>query len=130
MIARGAFAQLGFSAPLLAATVVLMGLVYWAPPLLVLCAGDLTIKALGALAWLAMSVSCVPMLRFYRCPLLIAPLLPLIALFYVGATCASAVQFWLGRGGEWKGRFQAAPGLAQRGFTPRETPRRNPDGAD
>jgi hypothetical protein len=38
----------------------------------------------------------------------VAPLLPVIALFYMAATFASAVQFWRGRGGAWKGRYQAA----------------------
>ena len=55
-----------------------------------------------------MSLAYVPMLRFYRCPVMLAPLLPLIALFYTAATIASAVQFWRGRGGWWKGRYQAA----------------------
>ena len=36
------------------------------------------------------------------------PLLPAIALFYMAATIFSAVQFWRGRGGAWKGRYQAA----------------------
>ena len=35
-------------------------------------------------------------------------LLPVIAAFYMAATLGSAVQFWRGRGGAWKGRFQAA----------------------
>jgi hypothetical protein len=34
--------------------------------------------------------------------------LPLVALFYTAATIGSAVQFWRGRGGRWKGRYQAA----------------------
>jgi hypothetical protein len=33
--------------------------------------------------------------------------LPLIAAFYMGYTLDSAVQFWRGRGGMWKGRAQA-----------------------
>jgi hypothetical protein len=55
-----------------------------------------------------MTVSFLPSLRAYRASPLLAPLLPLIALFYLAATLASAVQFWRGRGGYWKGRFQAA----------------------
>src|SRR6266852_1737726 len=30
----------------------------------------------------------------------------LIALVYMGATLFSALKFWAGRGGEWKGRIQ------------------------
>jgi hypothetical protein len=63
---------------------------------------------LGGAAWLAMAISFLPMLKLYHCSPLTAPLLPLIAAFYMAATLASAVQFWRGRGGAWKGRFQAA----------------------
>ena len=55
-----------------------------------------------------MSIAFLPTLRAYGASPLLAPLLPLIALFYLAATVASAVQFWRGRGGYWKGRFQAA----------------------
>ena len=55
-----------------------------------------------------MSGAYLPMLRFYRCPILLVPLLPAIALFYTAATVGSAIQFWRGRGGRWKGRYQAA----------------------
>jgi hopene-associated glycosyltransferase HpnB len=122
MIARCAFAQLGYSAPALAGATAGMALTYLVPPLVVFCAHGLAAKALGALAWAMMSASFVPILRFYRCPIWIAPLLPLIALFYIAATCASAVQFWRGRGGAWKGRFQAPA-------TRPERLRRTPDGA-
>jgi hypothetical protein len=54
-----------------------------------------------------MSVAFLPTLRSYEAPRWIAVLLPLIALFYVVATVASAVLFWRGRGGYWKGRVQA-----------------------
>jgi hypothetical protein len=64
--------------------------------------------ALGAAAWLAMAASFLPMLRLYHCPRPIALLLPAIAAFYMAVTVGSAVQYWRGRGGAWKGRFQAA----------------------
>ncbi|HVC51836.1 MAG TPA: glycosyltransferase [Stellaceae bacterium] len=121
MIARSAFAQLGFSAALLGAATAMMALTYLAPLFLALGPVDIAAKALGIAAWVAMSAAFVPMLWFYACPLWLAPLLPLIAAFYMAATCASAVQFWRGRGGAWKGRFQAAPPLT-RPETPRETP--------
>jgi len=35
-------------------------------------------------------------------------LLPFVALFYTGATIHWAIQYWLGYGGEWKGRLQDA----------------------
>jgi hypothetical protein len=34
-------------------------------------------------------------------------MLPAIAAFYSAYTLESAIQSWRGRGGEWKGRYQA-----------------------
>jgi hypothetical protein len=65
---------------------------------------------LGGAAWLGMTLAFLPTLRLYRCPAWQAPLLPAIAAFYTAATVGSAIQFWRGRGGGWKGRFQAAGG--------------------
>ena len=48
--------------------------------------------------------------RFGRSPLW-APLLPLIAGFYMAATIGSAVNHYLGRGVAWKGRaYQGTTG--------------------
>jgi hypothetical protein len=47
------------------------------------------------------------MLRYYRRSLLWAPVLPVVALFYVSATIGSAVRYWRGKGGQWKARVQA-----------------------
>jgi hypothetical protein len=77
---------------------------------LVLLSGEMTAIVLGGAAWLAMTLSFLPTLKIYRCPALLAPLLPVIALFYMAATIFSAVQYWRGRGGAWKGRYQAASG--------------------
>jgi hypothetical protein len=109
MISRCAFAQLNYSPAILAILVVMMGLTYLAPPLLLLSGSPLAM-ALGGAAWLAMATSFLPILKIYRCPPIVAFLLPVIALFYMAATLGSAVQFWRGRGGAWKGRFQAAVG--------------------
>jgi len=56
-----------------------------------------------------MTIAFLPTLRAYDAPLPVALLLPFIALFYVAATVASAVLFWRGHGGYWKGRVQAPP---------------------
>ena len=106
MVVRSAFAQLDYSTAFLALTLVMLTLTYLAPPLLVLSAPPAAMLC-GASAWLAMTVAFLPTLRAYHAPRPIALLLPLIALFYVAATVASAVLFWRGRGGYWKGRFQA-----------------------
>ena len=109
MISRCAFAQLGYSGAILAGMTAGMALTYLAPPLLLL-SRDPMAMALGGAAWLAMAASFMPILKVYRCPPLVALFLPIIALFYMAATLGSAVQFWRGRGGAWKGRFQAAAG--------------------
>jgi hopene-associated glycosyltransferase HpnB len=105
MIARTAYTQLGHSPLLLAGTVLGMVVTYLAPPVLTLTAGGAAFY-LAAAAWLTMIFSFVPILRVYGQSLLIAPLLPLIALFYLAATIDSARRHWQGRGGEWKGRVQ------------------------
>ena len=109
MIARSAFAQLGCSTAILLATIVLMTIVYVMPPVLFLT-GPPAARLLGAASWLAMSCAYLPTLRLYCRSPLMAPLLPAIALFYMAATIGSAVQYWRGRGGQWKGRSQAAAG--------------------
>jgi hopene-associated glycosyltransferase HpnB len=106
MIVRSAFAQLGYSASMLVLTILMLAVTYLAPPLLMLSSQPGAILC-GAVAWFGMSVAFLPTLRAYNASRLIALLLPLIAIFYVAATVASAVLFWRGRGGYWKGRFQA-----------------------
>jgi len=105
MISRTAFNQLHHSYALLAATIVGLFFTYLLPPLLLLSGHPLSI-ALGAAAWILMSIGYAPLLRFYDLSPLWSLCLPAIALFYAGATVHSAVQYCLGRGGEWKGRIQ------------------------
>ena len=107
MISRSAFYQLHHSCVLLALTVIGLGVTYLLPPLLLLTA-DAPSIALGAAAWILMSASYVPMVRFYRLSLLWSLCLPAIAVFYAGATLHSALQYLLHRGGSWKGRVQDA----------------------
>jgi hypothetical protein len=64
--------------------------------------------ALGAVATLLMLVGYIPTLRAYRRNPLWALTLPAAAVFYMGATIHSALRYWSGRGGEWKGRAQDA----------------------
>ena len=105
MIARTAFTQLRYSPWLLAGTLAGMTVIYLAPPVIALLLG-----APGWPAWLAWAAMCcayAPMLRYYGRSPYWAPALPLVALFYVGATIASAVRYWRGKGGQWKARVQA-----------------------
>lgn len=107
LIARTAFTQLRYSALLLAGTLAGMLLTYVAP-IALLCTHDPIARTLGFAAWLLMSLSFLPTVRFYRLSPLWAPLLPLTAVFYTYATWLSALRYWLGRGGQWKGRAQAS----------------------
>jgi hopene-associated glycosyltransferase HpnB len=108
MIARTAFTQLGYSDALLLGTILVMAVIYLAPPLLLLT-GDPIAAVFGVAAWLLMSVSYVPTLRLYNRSIAWAPLLPRVALFYMVATVDSALRYWTGRGGQWKGRVHTAP---------------------
>lgn len=110
LIARTAFTQLNYSALLLMGTLAAMFLTYVAPVILLL-AHDSTARLLGFAAWLLMSLSFLSTVRFYRISIVWAPLLPLTALFYTYATWLSAVRYWMGKGGHWKGRTQAPRGV-------------------
>jgi hopene-associated glycosyltransferase HpnB len=105
MIARTAFTQLRYSPWLLAGTLLGMTIIYLVPPVAALSLG---VRAWPAwMAWAAMCCAYAPMLRYYARSPWWAPALPLVALFYVGATVASAVRYWRGKGGQWKSRVQA-----------------------
>jgi hopene-associated glycosyltransferase HpnB len=106
MIARTAFTQLRYSTILLLGTLIGMLLTYVAPVALLLVANPFA-KIFGAASWAMMTLTFLPTLRFYRISPLWAPLLPLVALFYSYATWLSALRYWRGRGGQWKGRAQA-----------------------
>jgi hopene-associated glycosyltransferase HpnB len=105
MIARTAFNQLRHSAAMLFGTVVAMLLIYVLPVAL-LVSGSVRLATVGAVALTLMCVSYFPMVRFYGLNPLWALTLPASAAFYSLATVHSAVKYWRGRGGEWKGRVQ------------------------
>ncbi|HEX3094830.1 MAG TPA: glycosyltransferase [Candidatus Angelobacter sp.] len=117
MISRSAFSQLRHSPLLLLLSTMGMAATYLLPPALVLGlrSGVLSGHHAGAAglvvgtpaaAWLLMIVSYIPVLRLYRLSPLWALALPAAAVFYIGATFHSAVKYWSGRGGQWKGRIQ------------------------
>jgi hopene-associated glycosyltransferase HpnB len=108
LIARTAFTQLQYSAPLLLGTLLAMLLIYVIPVVL-LFAPNPAPRILGASTWLLMSLLYLPTIRFYRVSPAWAVTLPFVALFYSHATFLSAARFWLGRGAQWKGRSQASP---------------------
>jgi hopene-associated glycosyltransferase HpnB len=106
MISRSAFNQLRHSNFLLLISIIGMAATYLLPPALVLATHRMVPVILGGTAWLLMVLSYWPVLRLYGLNPLWALTLPLAAFFYVGATFHSAWKYWVGRGGEWKGRIQ------------------------
>jgi hopene-associated glycosyltransferase HpnB len=107
MVARTAFVELRYSALLLVATVLGMSVVFLLPPVAALFGTGLA-RFAGLTAWALSALLYVPTLRRFACSLPgclpWAPLLPLIAGFYLAATVGSAVDHWRGAGVVWKGR--------------------------
>jgi hopene-associated glycosyltransferase HpnB len=106
MIARTAFTQLEYSTPILLGTVAGMLVTYLLPVALAFHKQPLVWR-LSLAAWALMTITYLPTVRFYGLSPLWALLLPAAATFYSFATSLSAVRYWLGRGGQWKGRAQA-----------------------
>jgi hopene-associated glycosyltransferase HpnB len=112
MVSRSAYAQLRHNPLVLLGTVIGLALVYLVPPVTLiagLATGETTAALLGGLAWLVMTGTYIPMLRYYGQPLWLAPLLPFTAFLYLLMTVDSAVQHYRGRGAAWKGRTYARP---------------------
>lgn len=112
MVSRSAYAQLRHNPLLLAGTVAGLALVYLVPPVAVIAGpafGDTATAVIGGLAWLVMTGTYVPMLRYHRQPLWLAPLLPFTAFLYLLMTVDSAVRHYQGRGAAWKGRTYTRP---------------------
>lgn len=107
MIARTAYVQLRHSPWLLAGTCFGMLAIYGLPVVLAV-SGRQGACWLGFTAWLFMAAAFQPTLRRYQRSPLWGVALPAIALFYLGATVASAIRFYRGRGGQWKDRTYPA----------------------
>ena len=110
MISRSAYAELRYSPMRLAGTMAGMALVFAAPAVIALLPTDivgLEAGLIGSTAWVAMFGAFQPMLFFYRRSALWGFALPLAGAIYAAFTLNSAIQYWRGRGGLWKGRVQA-----------------------
>lgn len=106
MIARTAFTQLHYSVFQLLGTFLGMTLTFLLPVALTF-SSNVRVWPFALLAWCLMTASFLPTVSFYRLRPIWGLLLPLAALFYTHATLLSAVHYWSGRGGQWKGRAQA-----------------------
>ncbi|WP_374581715.1 glycosyltransferase [Frankia sp. CiP3] len=120
MVARSAYTQLRHSPMLLAATVTGLVLAYLVPPLAAVAglaglatgAGGVAAAVAGAAglgAWVVMTVTYLPMIRYYRQPMPVVLTLPAVAVLYMIMTVDSARAHHRGRGAAWKGRAYSAP---------------------
>lgn len=107
MISRTAFNQLRHSALLLLGSFLGLAITYLAPIGLLL-SGNAILATLGATGWVLMTIAYAPIVRFYGLSVIWSLTLPAAAVFYMAATVHSALKYWSGRGGEWKGRTQDA----------------------
>lgn len=110
MVARTAYAQLGYSPVMLAGTLIGMALIYLAPPLIALTLfwhGSSVAVLLALVTWGLMAYSYWPTLKLYGREPWEASLLPLAAGLYTAMTFSSAMRHWRGQGGQWKGRTYA-----------------------
>ncbi len=106
LVARTAFTQLHYSFVFL--LIALAGLfATFLIPWFSFLAGDDPAWFLASTAICLMAVTFGVTVRFYGLPWPWALTLPIAAVFYGYATLLSAVRYWLGRGGQWKGRAQA-----------------------
>jgi hopene-associated glycosyltransferase HpnB len=106
-IARTAFTQLNYSTLLLVGTLIGMSLVYLAAPVISVIAifnSNWLLLSLGLLTWLLMSIAYYPTIKLYQISPFWTLALPGIAFLYTLMTLDSALKYWQGQGGAWKGR--------------------------
>ncbi|HEY9866279.1 MAG TPA: glycosyltransferase [Candidatus Obscuribacterales bacterium] len=107
MVARTAFSQLNFSTVLLGLTLVGMVLIYLISPLSLIWGiiyGNNLVIFLALLTGLLMEIAYYPTLKLYRLSPIWGLTLPLIGFLYALMTLDSALRYWRGKGGAWKGR--------------------------
>jgi hopene-associated glycosyltransferase HpnB len=107
MVARTAFTQLNYSPFLLLGTVFGMTLVYLIAPIATISGLFLLqwqIAIAGLAVWLLMTLAYFPMIKYYQISPFWSLSLPAIALLYNLMTLDSALRYWQGKGGKWKGR--------------------------
>jgi hopene-associated glycosyltransferase HpnB len=109
LIARTAFTQLRYSLLLLLATLAGLFVTYLLAWIFFFTLDDPG-WLLASTAVSIMTATYGATVRFYGLPWLWALTLPFAAIFYGYATLLSALRYWRGRGGQWKGRAQAPQG--------------------
>jgi hopene-associated glycosyltransferase HpnB len=109
LVTRSAFAELKFSTMrLLLCTLAMLWLFICIPLVLLIYSG--VPAYIAAAGMLAMFMTYVPILRFYKLWAGRALTLPLVALLYLAMTWHSAVRYWFGTRTVWKGRcYESRP---------------------
>jgi hopene-associated glycosyltransferase HpnB len=107
MISRTAFTQLRYSTALLILTMAALTIIWLVPPWEAVFGSGWRF-ACGLAACALAALSYIPTLTRYRRVWLWTLALPLIAVFYMAATAASAVNYWRGKGASWKNRAYQA----------------------
>jgi len=103
MIARTAYSQLSYSPFILFGLSAVMVTLFWLP-VLGLFYPDWTIRILSLLAWVEMTISYLPTIRYYGLHPAWAMTMPLIGTLYLAMTWSSAFRYWRGERTKWKGR--------------------------
>ncbi|BDA39799.1 glycosyltransferase [Candidatus Atelocyanobacterium thalassae] len=107
MVARTAYTQLNHSPFMLVGTLVGLVFIYLIGPVgftYGLLVHDETLIVLGIINWFLMTVAYMPTIMLYECSPLWALSLPFITSLYAAMTFDSALNYWRGKGGRWKGR--------------------------
>jgi hopene-associated glycosyltransferase HpnB len=107
MVTRSAYTQLRCSLAALAGAVAGLAVVYLGPFVVLIAgaaSGQSAAVLAGLVAWALMTVSYLPLVRFYQLSPAWALTLPLAAGTYMIMTIDSARQHRRGRGATWKGR--------------------------
>lgn len=105
MVARTAYTQLSYSPLLLVICSMVMVAMFWAAPLAIIFIPDnSTVVAAGVLTWIAMFLTYIPILLYYRCSLIWSFALPIIGTLYLAMTWTSALRYWQGERASWKDR--------------------------
>jgi hopene-associated glycosyltransferase HpnB len=107
MVARTAYTQLRYSSLLLLACGAMLSWAFWWP-VVGLAIGTPAARVASSMALIAMTLTYLPTLRFYRLSPLWALLLPFTGTFYLAMTVDSALRYRRGVRSAWRGRVYSA----------------------
>ena len=113
-VARTAYTQLNYSWLLLIGTLLGMSLVYLAAPIylaIALLTHQWILAIASSFTWLLMTIAYYPTTKLYNLSIVWTLALPAIAFLYTLMTIDSAIKYYRGEGGGWKGRTYSRANL-------------------